>query len=61
MSLSPSARTPFFQAVYYQNLGQALLELAGLSAQLNSSEIASQAVSPASHFLPISRNSCDRW
>jgi hypothetical protein len=34
MSLSPSAKTPFFQAVFYKNLGQGLVELAGLSAQI---------------------------
>ena len=52
----------FEQAVLEGDLGQCLLQLAGFvhAAILTSSDVASRAVSPASRFLPASRNSLDQ-
>jgi hypothetical protein len=61
MKRPPHPDDAFFeQAIFDQVFGQRLLEW-GLSAlsSLTSSEVASREVSPASPFLPASRNSFD--
>jgi hypothetical protein len=58
----PIPENAFFeQAVFDQDLSQGLLELARLSPELlDLVRVASRAVSPASRFLPASRNSFDQ-
>src|SRR5262249_35838266 len=58
---SPSASTLFFRSLFSRvtSASASLSCRASVRSGLTSSEVASRAVSPASRFLPASRNSLD--